>query len=556
MRLFIKLNEDIDRYEILPEDLVLTNTYDKKQKGHVIYIDNWNISDTNSTINSQLANELKKLPFFYSNLINDIAVSVFKPVFRVIYQIEKLLETYPIDDIHLFGGNDYLFSVSENAEGEAVRKYYSSAWLYNHYIYVYFKHKVTVIWNRDSRFLMLLRFKTRSFYYFLWDLAYSLFRNFRLCSSYNFNGKTKEKALICFSNLALQYRHLYELCNNSKYRCYFINNRHINTSGTEILDELRIKTTHILGFLFKLIKCDSKIIIKINYNGVIFEFPVNHILEGFKGRAMVNLCETERVRLELKKIQKNISIVACITDMTVGHDIINVNEATKVMNVPHINIQHVTMLSTLYPRMKLADKYYLYGKKTYEVYKTKDDSYQFYNPVKSINVNKQRNRARLVATIFTQPEAYTDRYLKAIADIFKYFKGCKQVMFQVKLHYRQDKVNEFREIVALHNNSLIIDGNATDIIKSSDFIISMTSSVVFEAFTFKVPAVIINFDKIDDSVIKENDVCVAEVNKIIEQPSELGNIIDNYDDFYKEYCYRWENAQNMGDIKKSIDDFI
>ncbi|MDY0277449.1 MAG: hypothetical protein RBQ97_05150 [Acholeplasma sp.] len=235
-----------------------------------------------------------------------------------------------------------------------------------------------------------------------------------------------------------------------------------------------------------------------------------------------------------------------ITDMTYGQDIIVSNTIANHFKYLHYNFQYVAMSKMLYPQMDLADKYFLYSKKTFELYKKYSDKYYLYFPSnRNILYNNLSKKINMV--LFTQPDSYTDRYLYFISLLLPLIEQNKlSVNLSIKMHYRQDKISLFNKMIEGCTNARISNPNETveSLILENDIILSMTSSVLFESLTLGKMGVIIDFDGIDSNIIYNNDLCYPDVNFVIKSIEDLSYILQNFSMYIELFKERYNKFKN------------
>jgi len=77
--------------------------------------------------------------------------------------------------------------------------------------------------------------------------------------------------------------------------------------------------------------------------------------------------------------------------------------------------------------------------------------------------------------------------------------------------------------------------NVASLLNHASVIMSICSSVIFEAMMNYVPSIIYNPNDKYHSFVYNNDYCFPEVNIITNNPLESLDILDKYDDYYNTF---------------------
>ena len=533
--------------DIRRDDIIFTNDRTYSREGNKVYhLALLDASDQDVSLYEEQLSFFADFPQEYGCLANNIYFHFFRQLFHVICQLNEIIAAEGIDQIVLVGGADFQFITLNDAEGEGVKHHYRSSWLYNSFLYQYYQKKqgICVSWlHKKNAGLQKLRFVFRENYYFYRYMLMMCAKRILPEKKGNDGSlRSGKKLIVSFADLELQYKHL-----RSKLR------------ESELYDSLLV-----LGRSIRPDKADAHLFLPSNSFGQIIRAVIRikglvkkqkrtfHIMDGsiqidlkrlYQGCAAGALrayLREEAIQKCIRKIGKD--RIACIlTDKTLGYEICTVHHVAEELSIPHTNIQLVAMAPILYPKLKLADRYYLYAKQTYELYRQYSDSYRFYIPMETKEREIKRTEGRaLKLVLFTQPDSYTKRYLEAIRQLAEVLGGSDiSAELIVKLHYRQDKQAEFEKLEKEYGClSIVKTGNAGELMKQCDAILSMTSSVLFEAVTNRIPGFIINFDRQDEKMIYQSGTCVPEVNYIIEQPEELVTLLSDFDRLQTEYRQR------------------
>ena len=82
------------------------------------------------------------------------------------------------------------------------------------------------------------------------------------------------------------------------------------------------------------------------------------------------------------------------------------------------------------------------------------------------------------------------------------------------------------------------DLSADEAIKSTDIVISILSTTLYEAFTFGTIGVICNYKEMYTDVVT-TEACCSEVNFMITNASDLYDLIDDYEKTREDYLNRY-----------------
>ena len=218
-----------------------------------------------------------------------------------------------------------------------------------------------------------------------------------------------------------------------------------------------------------------------------------------------------------------------ISNMTFGSDITFIKKLSEEIGGSHFNYQSVNMSVMSYPQIRLADFFYLYNNFSYDFYKKLDSSYRYYLPIyNDIDNFFLNDKDLLKITIFTQPDVFTELYIDFIKKLnILITENNLPIEIIVKLHYRQDKVDLFTDLISTCANFTLADSNISlvELFSNSNFIMSMTSAVLFEAFQYNCPAVIVDLNKMNTKYIEIN--CLTQVNFVVNDFTKLIEILKN-----------------------------
>lgn len=543
----ITVFDEIPDIVLFDNDVILTNNVSYSDTCHkIIYVTDNDILDKNVTLLTNIQKAFSFLPGTYQVLHNSIYHILLRPIMHVLAMISRVIKQEKIEEIWLFGGSETaLFSLS-NAEGEGKKRFYHSSWLYNSIINQFFSsdENISVVWHkRKNRFVYALLFWCREHYnYYRRALGY-IMRDIRGRTNSILLNDENEKIIIALADLELQYKHLSkQLEKINSYGKLYVLGRSVKPAAKDVVCRLpSLSLLSIIGIIKRINGAKARnTIMDIRLNDHSIKLPADRILMGSKERLFIALYQEKSLSQLIHRIGSEKIHCVC-TNRTMGADICYVQNVCKEHHLLHVNLQYVAMIGILYPQMDVADRYYLYNRNVYELYKAYGEQFKYYLPLDTNCFDERNNQARSIV-IFTQPDMYTDRYLAAIRAILTCFQeNNSQVEIIIKLHYRQDKIPEFISCKQYYRYTKVLTtGYAGDVMSDCDCVISMTSSVLFEALLRGIPSIVLDFDGVNKEVIGESGVCIPEVNYVVHSPYEIINLINNYSLFWREYQKRLE----------------
>lgn len=540
-------------------DIIISNHFNDSRFRTILKPD-FSLCDEDTNISIGINKFFQNMPKAFRNTYY---YKVFRPVCSVIKQIEGILSDHIIDRLVLVGGSPFAFITLFGGEGEGKKYLYKSSWLFNSFLYQYFRNIIAVDWKfKKSKFLFkrFYFFRERTFFYLRLGkrLMSTLFLKRNNFKSLEY---TENINIFAFVNLPLQYEHISDLLSElPKKNLYYFSPFYSILSKKKIrgIYSYQLTLGNVCKAFNKFINLKKKIrtnIFFFEYNGKKIEIEGDVLLMSLLANFVFFYSELYSLIDQFNKLKiNNKSFV--VTDMTFGEDIILINEFTKSLRIPHYNFQLVAMAKMILPQMDLADKYFLYSRKTLELYQKFNSSYQYYLPIPNNKVNlKKAKDDQLTLSLFTQPDLYTEKYLTFLNLILpKIQDHGDRIKFIIKPHYRQNKISQFEQIaksyafVYLERNDVL----AKDVIEKSDFILSMTSSVLFEGIIRECPGVIINFFNLDKTIY-DNDICFPNINFEIKTLEKFMDIIHNSNDYKALYKVRrdnWINSNRGINIKQ------
>lgn len=495
----------------------------------------------------------------YETMIKALENTIYDRFLLTIYSylnyVKDILLKYNIDEIVLYDGSMQVYCMSTGAEGEGERDNYKTNWLINAIIYQCFCTRKKITWiNKRSALIMSLKNYLQHFK----EVGRFLFSNFvgairdKEKSTTNFNYRSGYHNIVSIVDLPLQYRHLRNLFEGIQN----LNWVSLTTTQTVLSHVPNFEVVYIGKMsIFEI----AKIVFR-TYKIPLYSYKCNLFSinsHSFTRELRYLLCVYNLRKETLKKyLLKNRidSRFKLVTNTTVGVDLTTVRDLCKELKIKHYNFQYVSMDKTLYPDLDLAGRYYLYSKRTYDLYKTKSNCYHLYFPTIKKSIKKMSTK-EIVFTIFMQPDEFVQDYIDYMNELFPILKNRKNIRVIVKPHYRQNcmgviesLVNQF-EFTELASNS----EDCSSIIMRSDLCMSIHSSVLFETLTLQVPSIIYNRDHKYDTFIHNNDACYPEVNFEIVKAIDTMKYLDNIQDTKSRYDDRLQKFMESIQCKNNIE---
>lgn len=560
MKLIIDIDSLIENSSCLEDTIVLTNN--TSLFGNNIYHFNVSYLDEYEYTAQSINSFFEKLPDEFSPLRNVVYMRVFRPVFALIRQTEDLILEYNIDQIILNGGGNFPFITLYGGEGEGDYKFYKPSSLHNYFVYLYFKDSVNVAWiNKQNSFYVNIKHRLRENI-----LSLKFIKRATIYTIKGNKNNTENKEIRSYENLTfvfgrVSYNNFIGLLDSSLLeKTLFI--KPITLKLVPNLNSISYKVSfldYVKAYIkyLRLKQMTSCKNIALNLFGKTVEFKSNILLKALRYSYVEYYANYISLNRKLDKTKFS-NQAKFISNITFGEELTLINSISKNHKLPHYNFQSVAMSKMWYPQVDLADKYFMYTKESYEFYNKLDSSYRFYLPVKNsknryIDFNKKNN---LIVTLFTQPDRYADYYLDFIQEFKSSLNKINlKIDLIIKPHYRQNKMSEFIKLVGEKKNISLEETSSKpiDFINKSDFIISMTSSVIFEAFQHNCPAIVLDISGNDSKFIQLN--CMPDVNYVVKSIEEVIDILNNPIKYTKKYIDRRDEyiaSNKAADYKKYL----
>ena len=473
---------------------------------------------------------------------NKFYMSIVRPLCSIIYQIKTIIEHHNVTEVVLTGGSEYVFLSCYKTNGEGKPVFYKTSWMLNSILnkYITANYKdVSIIWRKKGY---------GCFYHCLNVIREGIVRAKIAIAEYRRKLLHKDVMIIpndsqnkiksvAIAYLDLQMNHLRKVVNENNQTNIFVVTSNVSISNPDGLLISRIRPNNfleILKCLHRITKKEKNRAFSIEKNYTSITLCSKDVYRAVKSEILLHELASNSFR---KELDQYLHLSTIYTDGTFGTDLILCHKYAQERGIKHINYQNVTMNKMLFPIIELADEYYLFAKKTYDLYRHFSDSYYFFFPV--FRKPQKGDKNQLIVSVFLQPDSYSNKSIRMISSLIPLLDNLKNVkQILVKPHYRQaDKINTINELCRHSSKTIVCNkaDNATELICRSDFVVSITSSVLFEAVSYGVPGIIVDYNGEDHDFIYNNDSHGKEVNFYIQNYDEITSIIKEYDLSFSNY---------------------
>ena len=558
MKLVFDIDGKLSDQDVGADRIILTTNYSLISISSSVFLINKALVDDSPYVADAINMLFSDFPEAFSPIRNGFYMRIMRPIFSVIYQIELIVEDQKVNHILLKGGAKFPFLTMFGGEGEGKNWMFEPSWLYNYFVYKYFNNTIRISWTNKR-----LYFSLRCFHFLREEINNLKFFKRLFIKSGNSNSKyfrsIERFRYVLFTSMPLQFNHIVRTLGFINFeQALFVNpsGYSFNENYNELYYQYRFSD---YVFALKAWNREKKKItgtsFYINFYKKEISIKKATLLKALKLPFIEYHMNFNSIDRLLSKVNMESNPIF-ISNRTFGEDIILVNHLAKRFNCSHINYQAVAMSIMWYPQIKLADKFYMYTKSSWDFYRKLDSSYNYYLPIfNTEEVSKLKNTNFLTVSIFTQPDSLAPRYLNLLYNLDKMIKenNVKNIFFKIKPHYRQNDIKSFEKIVSESNCFELVDVSVkpSQLMEQCDFALSMTSSVLFEAVQLNCPAIVFDLNGIDKSFVEIN--CVPEVNFVVEDYYSLLNIL-NKPIQYKELYFIRRNefiAKNKSDRYKS-----
>lgn len=561
MKLVFDINGKLREQDVSSDRIILTTNYSLISNSSSVFLINKSLVDDSPYVADAINMLFSDFPEAFSPIRNSFYMRIMRPIFSVIYQIELLIESQKVDHILLKGGAKFPFLTMFGGEGEGKNWMFEPSWLYNYFVYKYFNNTLRISWTNKRLYLILKCFHFLREQIIQLKFYKRVFINIRSYNSKYFRDIERFRYIL-FISMPLQFNHIVRTLGFINFeQALFVNP--FGYSSNENYNQLYYQY-RFSDYVFAL-KAWNREIKKISgrsFNIMFYKKEISikkaTLLKALKLPFIEYHMNFNSIDRLLSKVNMESNPIF-ISNRTFGEDIILVNHLAKRFNGSHINYQAVAMSIMWYPQVKLADKFYMYTKLSWEFYRKLDLSYKYYFPTfNNEEVVELKNIDFLTVSIFTQPDSLTPRYLSLLYDLDKMLKNnvIENVLFKIKLHYRQDDIKSFEKFVSESDCFELVDISVkpSELFEQCDYALSMTSSVLFEAVQFNCPAIVFDLNGINKSFVEIN--CVPEVNYVLNNYSELLSIFRDPIQYKIKYAERRKLFLANEASRNYIEDFI
>ena len=522
------------------DDIVLLTSVlpQEKYSGNVRYIDR-NIILESSSVRNEILDLLDSFDIHYQNIANATYSRFFQQLYTIMANVQKILQETKVDKIILYEGSEKPYFIAKGGEGEGEKKNYISnmmvnAFLFNEYCKVY---EIEWKYKKSRLITSLTNYLRNRQEYIQLILA-------RLILGLKYRESKKKLALgavtsVSVISLILQKRHIDTILpytkDEGKGHVYFSYNRKI-VDNNIVLPVKEFNMSNLVKVMLKAIRYKTPR--SITVFGVCTSALVREM------RFMMTEYEIfeNRLRYTLEDCKLNSTLM--LSDTTVGKVMMAIRNIAREQDMRHVNMQHVTMTRILYPVLDLADEYYMYARKTYELYRQYNENFKYYLPIIKKRKKDITEGGTIVFTIFMQPDSFAQEYVYYLNMVLpEIARSEKDIKVIVKPHYRQPDVEGLKQMVSTYPFVKVADPSESvaDILDKTTIAMSINSSVIFEAMMSQVPSIVYNQDDRYHDMVYNNDVCYPEVNFVIEEPLDTMEVLNNVEKYYTIFSERFFN---------------
>ena len=534
------------------QDIVLVNNNVGRVGGDgIIRMVNYGLINENELLYKQI-NEWYNSIGSKGQIDNSAFDAFFRHIFAILYTMDAIKSEYNIDEIWLYDGSRHTYFTSIHAEGEGEKIQYETNWLVNGIIERKYAKEVCVKWVGKKPSIVFYFHHWLRYYKGLFIMLASAVRREKTSNGW---CPTDRVTYLSIVDLPLQYRHLNSLflSTESKHCVFFTLNPLLAKDEQDVHFIPKLNLFQVILVYVRSRWAFRRVRIPIlNYKSSILAKELGYLNIQYHLRY-------ERQIEYLKRLIIKGSFVV-VTDMTLGMDIVSCHEMAKHLNCPHVNLQYVTMAKVLYPNLELADKFYMYSRRTFELYSKYSGSYRYYLPLKNNPMRIKSRDRNLVFTIFMQPDSFASDYFEYLSAFLPLLAGSLQnVEVIIKPHYRQNRMGELYELVKPYSFVKIagLHDSCEDLLMNiTDIALSIHSSVVFEALLNDVMCLVYSSGGKYDDEIYNNDICYPEVNFVISEAGETLNYFENYIKYKELYRERRKSFIKDNDCNLSLNEII
>ena len=538
MNLIILLDNKGRNVDIKKDDIVITNNvsliFDNNRCFYVSDRDVWNDPKPKHLTKSFFSILPKEFHVFENSIYGRLLI----PLYAIINVIDEVLSKNDVDAIYLYGGNNSIIYSPYKSESEGDKWLYRTSWFVNPIINKLYNEKIKIKWNNKSRCINFLFF-FREAVLLTRLLAKAIVYSITYLLRQNIQSVPIDTDCICVTYMPLQYEKLHKIITVTKYKkVEFITSYRSCSSRRKGFIHHKYFKIFLFDFIFYYRDFYKKINpLHTNINLLINEKSLNISKSLIKRIFLILYIEFYGELRNIERFVKNVKKADILTCFTYGLDIIMVREICRIQKRKHYNFQVVSMSKMDYPDIELADRYFLLNDEITAYYKSRSLSYSQYLPP-YVNVSKKDNSNKLKIGLFLQPDSFADRYYDICKNLIN--RICYlDVKLVIKPHYRQNQLIRFEKLKNKSNISILSKNmSIEDAMDFVDIAISISSSILFDAFLKGVMGIAILEDEAEREIVKSSNIVLNEVNYIVKSMDELINILLDYDSYLNAYINR------------------
>lgn len=426
------------------------------------------------------------------NIENDVFSRMTQPILFILSEIDEIVHLYGVTEIILYKGNKHRFLAAEKSEGESGDPWlYKRAWMFNSFIYDYFKDKVNVRWKEKEWSIYINAiFFLRSFILYYEAILGLLKDLFRKTEIGDIGVNQSEEVVLGTIWVKQQYKHLRGYLDSLKeYKVIYIGTPSIDGGNYKRVQALRV------GDINNVYQHTQKIISKvgnstINFREKSFYIPRSLLRKALRRTFLVFCANYFRYCNTIAALSEKYHIRAIVNNKTWNWTQSIDKNISRMINANLITLQSVMLPNVIYPNRDVFGKIFLSSKQQYGLFHTAGIDTGVYSGYPIADGVKEYDGDELIISIFLQSDMYEDVSIQLIDQFVK--NGLKNAKNKViiKPHYRQNKntLTWIKNRIA-GNPVFSLSGqqeDANEIIKASHFCVSFTSAVLFEAACYGI----------------------------------------------------------------------
>lgn len=495
-------------------------------------------ANTLPELSQEINDFFEALPGSIQFMKNDFYAAFYRPYQSLVYQIEAIRASHSIGKIILLGGAKFRLFGVKNGMGEGNPMFFNKALMLNTLLYQQYHGQLEVVWQHKDTWLKAAAFQCLRFVFeslqFVKFFVVNLF-----AKNTDIEGQSKKADVVGIVDTQVKARLLKKLVIREQAHLMVIpKSESAQLGGEAIFYQFRL--VDVLAGLRAALSMLSLI-------GVKSKPAIGNIRLSWGVFGMSSIPEIISYQIKkralartMKKLKAHNPDLIYISNSTFGTDMVVMRDAAHDAGLQLKNYQCVSFAPVWYPDMELANEYYLYDRNSFQFYQKRSPSYRYYMPDLSINRKKyEKLKSSPEIIIFTQPDDFADFYI----DFLQQFADLKTDMgLKVKLHYRQNKVEDFVRLSNDNENIEILEQivDVAVLLETCDLAMSVSSSVLQQATFIGCPGVIYaTGNEPVDAVAKT--ICFPEINFIVKSAFELLKVAEEYELNYRQYEQKRNN---------------